>query len=63
MWQGYRDSEYQKRFEEFLQGFGFNQKMLHTSGHASIKDIKRIIEELEPKLIVPIHTKWSQRSL
>ena len=56
MWQGYRDSEYQLNFEHFLARAGFNQVQIHTSGHASIEDINRIITELDPKKVVPIHT-------
>ena len=29
---------------------------LHASGHASTSDIKRLIAELDPKKVVPIHT-------
>ena len=35
---------------------GFELKALHTSGHASVEDIKRVIEGLDPKKIIPIHT-------
>ncbi len=56
MWQGYRDSDYQKRFEDYLISNGFTIKMLHTSGHASITDIRKLISGLNPKKIVPIHT-------
>lgn len=56
MWQGYRDNDYQHRFEDYLTQSGFRQKSIHTSGHASIADIKKIIIGLDPKTIVPIHT-------
>ena len=29
---------------------------LHTSGHASIADIIKLITKLDPKKVVPIHT-------
>jgi ribonuclease J len=28
----------------------------HTSGHASIPDLKRLAEAIQPKMLVPIHT-------
>ena len=56
LWQGYRDSDYQQRFEEQLKNNGFSMKLVHTSGHASIVDIERLIEGLNPKVIIPIHT-------
>jgi ribonuclease J len=56
MWQGYRDSEYQQKFESYLQDAGFIFKAIHTSGHASVSDIKRLITGLNPKKIIPIHT-------
>ena len=56
MWQGYRDSTYQQRFENWLGGRGFGKVFLHTSGHARISDIRRLMDGLEPKKIIPIHT-------
>lgn len=56
MWQGYRESDYQQKFEKYLQSIGFKLMVLHTSGHATINDIQRLIVELEPKKIIPIHT-------
>ena len=32
LWDGYRESEYQQRFEESMQLKGFKLKTLHTSG-------------------------------
>ena len=56
MWQGYRDSQYQQKFEKYLQNSGFKLMALHTSGHASVSDIKRLIAGLNPKKVIPIHT-------
>lgn len=56
MWSGYRDSEYQKAFENYLNQAGFTSDELHTSGHACVSDIQRVITELDPKQIIPIHT-------
>lgn len=55
-WCGYREKQNQKRFEDYLSGAGFNIEVLHTSGHATLSDIKRVITGLEPKQIIPINT-------
>lgn len=56
LWDGYGNSEYQKEFESFLAKAGFKTKKIHTSGHAKISDIKKVVVGLKPKRIVPIHT-------
>lgn len=56
LWSGYREGESQKKFESVLSRLGFQWISLHTSGHADVDDLKRVIEELMPKRIVPIHT-------
>lgn len=56
MWNGYRDTEYQQKFEASLLDAGFTCKAIHTSGHASVPDIQRLMTGLNPKRIIPIHT-------
>jgi ribonuclease J len=56
MWQGYRNSSYQQRFEKWLSEREFRSEHLHTSGHAAISGIRKLIDGLAPKKIVPIHT-------
>ena len=56
MWQGYRESDYQQKFEKYLQSIGFKLIALHTSGHATVPDIKRLVKGLDPNKIIPIHT-------
>lgn len=34
-------------------------KDIHTSGHADVKSLQQIVEHIEPKTIVPIHTEHS----
>ncbi|MEM0449061.1 MAG: MBL fold metallo-hydrolase RNA specificity domain-containing protein [Methanomassiliicoccales archaeon] len=29
----------------------------HASGHASVEDLLRIVEEIDPKLVIPVHTE------
>lgn len=56
MWKGYRDSEYQQSFEKQLKSKGLTIESYHTSGHSTVKDIKRLIDGLNPKVVIPIHT-------
>jgi ribonuclease J len=56
LWSGYRTGDYQLTFENTLTKAGFTADVLHTSGHATVSDIKRVLVELKPKQITPIHT-------
>ena len=56
LWNGYRDEEYQQIFEKSLKNVGFKLEELHTSGHASVDDIKLVINRLDPQKLIPIHT-------
>jgi len=56
LWDGYRNTSYQQAFEQTLKNSGFELKAKHTSGHATVGDIKRVMNGLNPKKIVPIHT-------
>ena len=56
LWSGYRSSDYQVEFEAFLKRASFKTEAFHTSGHATIKDIRRVINGLKPKCLIPIHT-------
>ena len=56
LWRGYRDSPYQQAFEKSLENTGFSLEALHTSGHATVAAIRRVINGLDPQQLVPIHT-------
>ena len=56
LWRGYRDEAYQQTFEKSLANAGFSLEALHTSGHATVADIKRVINGLDPQKLIPIHT-------
>lgn len=60
MWRGYRDDKKQIKFESEIKSLMFEIKLLHTSGHASIPDIQRLITGLNPQKIIPIHTMLPQ---
>jgi ribonuclease J len=56
MWSGYKDQEYTKKFLDDLKSNGMTITDIHTSGHADFAGLKRMVEVLKPKNIVPIHT-------
>jgi ribonuclease J len=60
LWNGYRDAEYQQKFEESLRQSGFALRALHTSGHATVEDIRMMIKELDPRQVIPIHTMFPE---
>jgi len=56
MWDGYKKEKTTKEFIDFLVGKGMTEKKIHTSGHADRDTLKRMVEVLKPKYLVPIHT-------
>jgi len=54
MWDGYRTKP-GSTLSDFLSLTGCWEP-LHTSGHASQKDIQMVIEKVNPDMIIPIHT-------
>lgn len=54
MWAGYLDKP--SLFNDELKRRGCVMTHLHTSGHATVSDLKRLAEALQPMRIVPIHT-------
>lgn len=58
MWNGYwADDAYVR---PFCERHGIERTYIHTSGHASWQDLGRLIEGLQPKVVVPIHTEHAQ---
>ncbi len=56
MWDGYKNEKTTKKFIDFLHSKGMSEKQIHTSGHADRDALKRMVEVLKPKNLVPIHT-------
>jgi len=56
MWDGYKKDKTTKEFIDLLIGKGMTEKTIHTSGHADRGALKRMVEILKPKNLVPIHT-------
>lgn len=60
-WSGYRETESMKTFLSECEKLGLRVVTLHTSGHADETTIKKLIEAVKPKALVPIHTENAQR--
>jgi len=60
MWKGYLDENNparDKKLIEFLKPYKDKYECLHTSGHADIKTIQNVVNIINPKHIIPIHTE------
>jgi len=57
MWQGYLEKD--KAFDElraYLQERGVRTEMLHTGGHAGLTDLMKLVDAVNPKVVIPIHS-------
>lgn len=52
MWEGYLKPE----FEEYCVKKGLIIEKVHTSGHATIEDLKAFSDAINPKNLIPMHT-------
>jgi ribonuclease J len=57
MWKGYNKSYPTKGFLKICKNLGISEHYLHTSGHAYVDVLKDVIETINPKVIIPIHTE------
>lgn len=60
-WSGYRETENMKYFLSECKKLGLKIFTLHTSGHADEKTLKKLIEKVQPKILIPIHTENAGR--
>lgn len=64
MWKGYLERPQTKEFIDFMEYKGVKTHILHTSGHADSQTIDRLIQDVKPKRIIPVHTEnaeWFDR--
>jgi len=47
----------EKRKKEWLKHFGIKAYFAHASGHASGKELKDMIKEINAKEVIPMHTE------
>jgi len=60
-WRGYLEKdEYKKQYggiRKLIDDGVVNFNYAHTSGHATVADLKRLVDAIKPKHVVPIHTE------
>jgi ribonuclease J len=56
LWSGYKNSGKAKDFLDFIAVKGMPVKDIHTSGHADLNGLRKMVDAVRPKNIVPIHT-------
>ncbi len=54
--EGEGNEEEKKRWEAWMGHFGIGFHKAHCSGHASKEDLENLIEEINPEVLIPIHT-------
>jgi ribonuclease J len=59
MWEGYLESLATKKLIDYLVNRDFIMCSIHTSGHADTEALKKMVNALNPKFIVPIHTFYA----
>ncbi|HEB80050.1 MAG TPA: MBL fold metallo-hydrolase [Rhodospirillales bacterium] len=61
MWSGYLEEDYLKDFQAWLDERGIPMNLIHTSGHASVKDLEDFAKAMSPEKLVPIHSFETER--
>ncbi len=56
LWSGYLDEPSGQRLTGFLDAHDIPLVEHHTSGHASVRDLRRLARSIDPERVVPIHT-------
>ena len=56
LWEGYLKNTYTANFIDYLKSRQFEIYNIHTSGHADIVTLQKMVNAIKPKKIVPIHT-------
>jgi ribonuclease J len=60
-WEGYLDGGRGAQLKAECEARAIPFEILHTSGHASIADLKRLAAAVRPEVLVPIHTFQAER--
>ena len=61
LWEGYLEQDSSRRVMKWLDDHDIRWQILHTSGHASVTDLKRFAAALAPRALVPIHSFETSR--
>ena len=61
LWPGYLDQPSGRRLTELLQEADVPLVHHHTSGHAHVEDLERLVAAFDPARVVPIHSEATER--
>ena len=61
IWSGYWDEPNTERFRRWVEANCEQLSDIHSSGHADITSLQHIVEFVQPKHLVPIHTDSPNR--
>ena len=61
LWEGYLKMPSGAALQELLAEHQISLTSVHTLGHASVFDLRRLVEALGPKRVVPIHSDAGDR--
>ncbi|MFM7061502.1 MAG: MBL fold metallo-hydrolase [Actinomycetes bacterium] len=61
MWEGYLNMSSGQRTPPLLADHQVPFQTIHTSGHASVPDLQRLVGALDPGVVVPIHSEATGR--
>jgi ribonuclease J len=61
LWPGYLNRPENQVLQARLASGGIVINHVHTSGHASIRDLQRLVAALKPRRVIPIHSSASER--
>ena len=56
LWEGYLRDDSMQKFLKFIKKKNMKFCHIHTSGHAEIDTLKKVVDKLKPRKIIPIHT-------
>ena len=56
LWEGYLQDDSMQKMMKFIKKKNMKFYPVHTSGHAEIDTLKKVVKKLKPGKIIPIHT-------
>jgi len=57
LWPGYFErSKPLRNLKSYLEDKGVRYEYLHTSGHAKLEDMKKLVDAMAPEMVIPIHS-------
>jgi len=56
LWEGYLEDDSLQKMMRFIKKKNMKFHQVHTSGHAEIDTLKKVVKKLKPGRIIPIHT-------